>query len=197
MRPENHNKIKSISISMSTIFCSHKLQALIGRTSSVPTENLPPSSLGDWNGHLFTIERRKCLVFVNNKTYYSVFLADILKKDLLNFQDLFSTSLIQQLLHDEVIDLQKVSFVKEALGQLRLAKTNNNKKAIGTMNELIYQFKVSCEWHYGGFSHINLRELNSRMNDVLVGAGRNEGRSYGRPVEDMKALINNLLPTKA
>ncbi|AHM60911.1 hypothetical protein D770_13285 [Flammeovirgaceae bacterium 311] len=178
---------------MTTIFCSHKLQTLIGKISPRPAEEVPSSPLGNWNAHLFTVERRKCLAFVNSKTYYSVFLADILKKDLRNFQDLFYANLIRQLLHDEVIDLARVPLVTETLGPLQLARTNNDRKAIGTMNDFISQFKFNCDWHYGGFQHINLREINSRINDTPVGAGGNEQRNYGWPIEDMKTLIKTVL----
>ena len=176
---------------MATIFCSKKLQGLFGAVVSKQAVDTLPSPLGDWNGHLFTVERRKCLVFINNKAYYSLFLADILKKDLANFPDLFLSNLIRQMLHDGVIDEQKIPLIKEAYGALTLARTNNDKKAIGTMNDFIYQFKVGCDWKYGGFYQIDLAELNASINDTPVGAGGDGKRNYGWPIRDMKLLVDN------
>ncbi|AHM59238.1 hypothetical protein D770_04855 [Flammeovirgaceae bacterium 311] len=131
-------------------------------------------------------------MFINNKTYYSLFLADILKKDLANFPELFLLNLIRQMLHDGVIDEQKIPLIKNVIGAITLARTNNDKKAIGTMNEFIYQFKVGCNWKYGGFYNIDLAELNASINDTLVGAGGDGKRNYGRPIRDMKLLVDSV-----
>jgi hypothetical protein len=46
---------------------------------------------------LFTVDRTKCLILVNNKIYYTVFIPGILKKDLWDFSGLFLSYLLRQL----------------------------------------------------------------------------------------------------
>lgn len=68
------------------------------------------------------------------------------------------------------------------------AKTNNDKKTIGTINEYIFQFLANQDNPH--WWNKSLVEVNSLLNDSLTGAGRNKDRRYGRPIEDMKELIN-------
>ena len=44
----------------------------------------------------------KCLYFVDKKTLYSIFIADIIKKDLKNIGNLFFDTLVQQLKNDKI-----------------------------------------------------------------------------------------------
>ena len=70
---------------MTTIYLSAKLQALFPPFDAEVKSTYPNAALGDWNGHVFTLNRKRYLLFINNKTYYAVILAGVLKKDLLNF----------------------------------------------------------------------------------------------------------------
>lgn len=58
----------------------------------------------DWNAHLFFMDKRKCIVFVNILTYYSVFIVDIVKKDLKNINEIFMKRFKEQLLQDRVVN---------------------------------------------------------------------------------------------
>jgi hypothetical protein len=53
---------------MYTIYLSNKLQQLLSPVGLQSGSDLATSFLGDWNAHLFTVDRRKCLILVNNKT---------------------------------------------------------------------------------------------------------------------------------
>jgi len=45
-----------------------KLHEFVGEVqTTLPTENIE-RNLNNWNGHLFFMDRKKCLVFVNNLT---------------------------------------------------------------------------------------------------------------------------------
>jgi len=65
---------------MGIIYCSNKLKQFLGSFVTNTLTNQFKSGLGDWNGHLFFLYGKKCLALVNNQTYYSLFIADILKK---------------------------------------------------------------------------------------------------------------------
>jgi hypothetical protein len=67
---------------MTRVYCTKKLKDFIGNVEETFPDDFYDIKLSDWNAHLFFVEKRKCIVFVNILTYYSVFIADILKKDL-------------------------------------------------------------------------------------------------------------------
>lgn len=68
--------IFSKRLNMIQIFCSRKLHEFVGNVEVVlPTEGIE-RNLNNWNGHLFFLDRKKCLVFVNNLTNYFVIMPD-------------------------------------------------------------------------------------------------------------------------
>jgi hypothetical protein len=175
---------------MFTIYLSNKLQKLLSPVELQSGNELATSFLGDWNAHLFTVDRRNCLVLVNNKTYYSVFIPGILKKDLRDFSGLFLTNLLRQLTHDQVIGTGEEALIREQYGNALLARTNNDRKTLGTMNDFIYQFK----YHFSGqtIERDDLAAINHLINDSPTksrGPGKNK---VGWPIRDMKALVSQL-----
>lgn len=59
------------------IHCSQKLAAKLADVSSAPLEETSP--LGSWHGHLFTLDRRQCVMFVHDATRYALFLPSLRK----------------------------------------------------------------------------------------------------------------------
>ncbi len=172
---------------MTKIFCSHKLKDFLGPkyfTSADDTSNV----YGDWNAHLFFYGGRKNIILVNNKSYYSVFLTDIKKADFKDFSTLFFNRLTEQLQYDQVIGPEEVLITIQKYSPLYFARTNNDKKTIGTINDFIFQFEVRKEHPY--WLAKNLIEYNSSINDSLTGAGRTKSSPYGRPIQDMRNLLN-------
>ncbi|HXH99538.1 MAG TPA: hypothetical protein VNI52_04665 [Sphingobacteriaceae bacterium] len=95
---------------------------------------------------------------------------------------------MQQLVYDQIINENETLVLLQRLLPVSFSKTNNDKKAIGTLNDFISRFKF--EFQYFGWSDKDLYEINNKLNDTLVGASRTKKRDYGRPIEDMKTLIN-------
>jgi hypothetical protein len=61
------------------LHCSQKLAAKLPAVSSTPLEETSP--LGSWHGHLFTLDRRQCVMFVHDATRYALFLPGLRKED--------------------------------------------------------------------------------------------------------------------
>jgi hypothetical protein len=62
------------------------------------------------------------------------------------------------------------------------------KKTIGTINDFVLQYEVRKEHYY--WADKNLLEYNSSINNSLTGAGRTESSAYGRPIQDMRNILN-------
>jgi hypothetical protein len=174
---------------MTRIYLSAKLQKLFPPLAPPAGADLPGSVLGDWNAHLFTVDRRKCVVLVNNKSYYAMFMAGILKKDLKNFPEIFLAHLLRQLAYDKILDAPQSALIQKHYGQPMLLRTNNDKKALGTINDFIFQFRAHC----GGqpLDTIDLAAINHFINNAPAGAGRTDNRHYGWPAKDMKELLSH------
>lgn len=114
---------------MTRVYCTKKLKDFIGNVERKLPEDFNDVKLSDWNSHLFFIDKRKYIVFVNILTYYSVFIADIVKKDLKNMEEIFLNRLKEQLHQDRFFDDLKIENLLADGGQISFIKTNNNKKA--------------------------------------------------------------------
>ena len=59
------------------IHCSQKLAAKLPAIASTPLEETSP--LGSWHAHLFTLDRRQCVMFCHDATRYVLFLPGLRK----------------------------------------------------------------------------------------------------------------------
>jgi len=60
------------------IHCSKKLAAKLADVSPGPLEETSP--LGSWHAHLFTVDRRQCVMFCHDATRYTLFLPGLRKE---------------------------------------------------------------------------------------------------------------------
>lgn len=174
---------------MANIFCTKKLEKLVGK-NLIASESVSDELLGNWNANLFPLNGRKCLIIMNDVSYYSLIFLDILKKDLLNFHELFYQRLIEQLDYDQVNFSIDCSPKLITACEANFLRTNNNRKALGTMNEFVYQLNYHFHTDYNGsFGHTNLPELNNRLTNNFVGALKPKQFEYGNPIEEMQKLL--------
>jgi len=173
-----------------TIYCSNKLEKFLGQISP-KFQVTEGSDFGNWNGHLFTIDRKKCLIFMNSKTCYSVLLTNVHKKDLKNFGQLFKERLIRQLDHDLGISESQEIKLRQQLGDIFLSKSNNDKKIIGTINHHVENLKFNG--YEDTVEYWDEIEVTGHLNDYLVGTkiktNTRRNRDFFRPIELMKELI--------
>lgn len=78
------------------LHCSRKLAERLADVSTTPPEEASP--LGSWHGHLFTIDRRQCVMFCHDATRYVLFLPGLRKAQFKVlgtpwFRELFTASL--------------------------------------------------------------------------------------------------------
>lgn len=173
---------------MTTIYCTGKLERHIGASRLQPGSGEVKSPYGDWNANLVYLNRKKHLILVNNLTFYCLIAENIKKADLSDFQSFFLSLLASQLHHDKIIARSDFPRIAEQFAPVHLSRTNNDKKTLGTMNQYAFDFEV-YRTHPVWFD-ADIREINGHINTGLAGAGRNETRKYGRPIEDMKLLIH-------
>lgn len=59
------------------LHCSQKLAAKLAGVSATPLEEISP--LGGWHGHLFTLDRRQCVMFCHDSSRYVLFVPGLRK----------------------------------------------------------------------------------------------------------------------
>ena len=177
---------------MTTVFCSNKLEQLIGIIAENPLPDLG-NKLGNWNGHLFIFDRKKNLIFMNDKTAYTFVLMNIKKADLKDFKKIFKESLINQLYNDLKISERQEIEVRKWVSDIQLARTNNNKKILGTINDFIQTIKAIA-YEQGGLTRLTNLSLGYGLNNYIIGT-KLEGvkKSYSVPKELMENLLRKLL----
>ncbi len=117
---------------MPIVFCSAKLSKLIGLK-----QRLPSISLNNWNGHLFTLERRKCIAFVHKETLYSFVLFDVLKSDLKEFKELFLRKFLEQLQFDNLLSPELAVKITNDFNTFELSTTDGDRSTIGYLSDCI------------------------------------------------------------
>ena len=125
---------------MPTIFCSTKLSKLIELK-----QRLPSISLNNWNGHLFILERKKCIAFVHKETLYSFVIFGFLKSHLKTFKDLFINNFLQQLQHDNLLSPELRMMIIDDFKTFELSTTDDDRPIIGYLNDCIARLKWRVE----------------------------------------------------
>ncbi len=144
---------------MITLYCSNKLQKYIGFTQNQTTQNIH-SELNSWNAHLFTINRKKCLFFMNHETYFSFVVYDIKKIDIKNLDQLFLKGFLFELNKLKLITDEQEIDLKSNFTSVFLHNSINNRKVIGNMSNLM-QILDNHKYKYGDMQdYFNRETLN-------------------------------------
>ncbi|MCP5413469.1 MAG: hypothetical protein H6961_02430 [Chromatiaceae bacterium] len=113
------------------IHCSKKLATKLPEVSSTPLQETSP--LGSWHAHLFTLDRRQCVMFCHDATRYCLFLAGLRKPHFAElgskwFRELFTATLAVVGVPDT-----KIKKVELMLGPVRF-DTATDRSVQGSIN---------------------------------------------------------------
>ncbi len=170
---------------MNVVYCSSKLSSLLALKDKVAVNSIQNStSLGSWNVHIFYFARKKYLQFVNKKSIYSVTICNFRKTDLLTLKVLFLKALLEQCKWDGIIiNEQKL---KIHFGELTFSTTDNDKRTIGCLNDLIYHACASLEAGPPAYHIVANDVLVFNMNQMPWNA-----LGFDYPSQVFESLINS------
>lgn len=167
---------------MRIIHCTRKLLKEIDVTLVEPDKITPPTEgLGNWYANLLRIDRRKCILFTNEKSLYTFLIPKVLKANLKNIKQEFFINLSFNL-QNEGFGLEVINRVMQEYQEIGFAKTAS-KKVLGSMNELTFQYEVLIE-QKEGLENIGILELNKHINRTIMGALK-----YKYPIEALRNLL--------
>ena len=173
---------------MATIFCSTKLSALIGNSlPAAAAATQPIDKMNAWNGHLFLLGGKKCIVFVNKATFFSMFKLGVAKRDLADLSKFFQNCITQQLKASELTELPLLASWVAPSTEHRFFRTDNDKVMVGTINNLVDNFRYGYD---GQALEPSLEEkFGSSANGWILGALKNRS-----PLDEIARLANGGVP---
>jgi hypothetical protein len=123
------------------IRCTQKLAKKLSEVSAAPLAETSP--LGSWTANLYTIDRRRCVLFCHDETRYVLFVAGLRKEQFeelgLLHRQLFLSLLAKQGVAET--QLKKVAF---ALGPVRFDRATD-RSVLGSMNVVLFYLELHLE----------------------------------------------------
>jgi len=119
------------------------------------------SMLGNWYANIFTIDRRKAIVFVNERTLLSFIVYGINGKNIKDIKETFIIKLRQLLSFEGFTEKDIESHIKEC--QDIQYTTTNSKTILGNVNDLMSMYKYMILYE-GGLESCNLTGIITDMN---------------------------------
>ncbi len=150
---------------MGTIRCTRKL--LDELKVNTHDELRESDNIGNWHANILWIDRRKCVLFTNDHTFYSFLVPAMKKPEFQNFHEVFRLNLFKNLMNEELSEKQ-IEYIFNVHKEIKIAKTSN-RSVLGSMNELAFQIKFSIH-NMGGLAATDLIELNHELNRIPMGA---------------------------
>jgi hypothetical protein len=171
---------------MRIIHCTQKLLKELDVPLVEPDEiRQPTEGLGNWYANLIGIDRRRCLLFTNEKTLYTFLIPKVLKDNLKNIEDEFLTHLTYNL-QNEGFGLEVIS-IQQEYKEIGFAKTSN-KRVLGSLNEFAFEYEFMI-MRKEGLENVNILEINRQINRTIKVAIR-----YQRPIEVLKKVLQGANP---
>lgn len=96
--------------------------------------------LNTWHANVFTLDRRKTIVFMNDLTRLSLTIIGVKKAQLKNVEALFVDELRNYLISEDIGEEVISRYIEENKGMM--ITSTNDRSVIGTLNEIIYTMKI-------------------------------------------------------
>jgi hypothetical protein len=138
--------------------------------------------LGDWYANLLFIERKKCLLFVNEKTRFCFLMPNLKRVHIKNLAVVFRDGLFGALL-SEGYQAPMIEHILSEYDSLGYSKATD-RAVLGSMTEYAktYDYWIANE---GGLARCDLKAMNKQMNQMFMGMGK--PKTYIRGSELLRA----------
>lgn len=138
------------------------------------------SYLGSWHANLIHIDRRKCILFVNDKTLFNFIAPDVSRAQIRELKVLFK-GFLQCVLAEEGVKVTAREKIFSEYDEVKYANTKS-KSVLGSMNDLAYHYKYRI-LEEGGIHSYTVPSIISKLNNMPMGA-----IEYSYPIEVLKSM---------
>jgi hypothetical protein len=143
--------------------------------------------LGNWYANLIRIDRKKCLLFTNEKTLYSFLIPNVKKATLKNIVDEFRVN-VSFNLQSERFSLDIINKAMQEYSEIGFAKTAS-RQVLGSMNQIAFEYEIRVQMKEG-LGNIRILETNRDMNKTL--RTMLEGKKYFYPIEALIEVLSRI-----
>jgi hypothetical protein len=145
------------------IRCTAKLLREMGLGKVAPHAGASPpeSELGEWYANLFYIERRKCVIFANAPTLFSIISFDVRRPEIRDLAGLFRKGLELEL-RDEQFSNEAVGRLLAEAGEIRFDRTAD-RRVLGAMVDQVKGAQYHA-WYEGGLEKCDRGGIVKRLN---------------------------------
>jgi len=141
------------------------------------------SLLGSWHANLLHIDRKKCVLFANDKTLFNFIVPGVTRAQIRALDKLFREHLSRALASEGIADDVKERIMEE-YREIGYAGTND-RKVLGSMNDLAHNYRYYIQSE-GGLHDADVLDFIHRLNRVPMGA-----IGYQQPINALKSLYEN------
>ena len=149
--------------------------------SALATVEPADTRLGPWHANLLFIDRRKCVLFTNDKTLFNFIAADVSRAQIRNLSEVFR-SWLSCVLADEGFPQPVIEAVMAEHADIAYANTSS-KSVLGSMNDIssIYKYHILSE---GGVHSPAVPAIIRQLNRMPLSA-----IGYGCGIKKLRELL--------
>lgn len=168
---------------MQLIRCTAKLQKEMGsKKGELYQLKEPVGLLGQRHANLKYIDRKKCILFVNDRTLSNFLVPDLRRYEIQKLALIFMEWL-RPVLSSEGYTAKEVELICAEYSEVSYA-ASNSRKILGHMNDLSFQYEVNIQ-AAGGVHSPKIPEIIKKLNRMPM----NAGRECTWPYEELKKLV--------
>lgn len=166
---------------MSIIRCTKKLQHEMGlKPVDLSTAEPDSSALSSWHANLIYIARRKCILFVNDRTLFNFIAPDLRRVEIRDLAHIFR-SYLTCVLNAERLPKEVVEQILSESPHISFGSTAN-RSVLGSMNDFVFHYRLHV-LSVGGVHSAEVPSIIRRLNRMPMGALK-----YAFPIEELQAL---------
>ncbi len=167
---------------MQIIHCTGKLQKEMGlKPSDLSYQDPTPEMLGGWHANLIYIDRKKCVLFANDKTLFNFITPDVSRPQIKKLSELF-LSYLSCVLTQEGVDEKAKSKILAEYETVEYAKTKS-RSVLGSLNDLAFHYTYNIQ-DAGGVHSAMVPEILRKLSRMPMGALK-----YKYSIEALKECI--------
>lgn len=167
---------------MQLIRCTQKLQKEMGlKKADLITHEPEETRLGSWHANLLFIKRRKCVLFVNDKTLFNFIIPD-LKREHIRQIDTFFRDMLRCVLAEEGLNESLRDQVMQEYETIGYAATSS-RSVLGSMNDLAFNYQVQIEMS-GGVHSYKIPSIIHELNRMPM-----KTLNYGYPIDALSQVL--------
>jgi hypothetical protein len=168
---------------MPVLRCTSKLLAEIDDPVAFSPSN--PSSIGDWYGQIFSVNRRKCILFIHEPTLFVCFASGVTKALYRQIAPFFR-DVLKSTLQIMQFTAKEAECILGFHADLMVGKTIN-RSTVGSLNNRITDAKCLIA-HHGGFDYISPQSVVKSLNHRPM-----KPIGYSKGLEELKGLAVKLM----